>query len=537
MEFLSRALRWVTSRDLALDMMEPDPLHSPRERTVKELARMLDENRVIHVRGTPASGKTILARLLSHHYRQQKIAVIAFHSWRTTPPQYYQDKIIDEARRRGYRQFDAQFVEDGNYVLILDEGQMTYRDEALWIELIKNQSGSHFGPRICIFTCYGSPTEGPDSEYSAGSLLAYLGPQQRVSITPSSIQFSPWDALFYNLEEFEDVVERFCHRENQNPQLKLDETAREYIFNLTHGHPGAVDGILHMLLQVYHSELKHEEITLNDSHVISSLDNEAQAFAYLLSAPVCRSFPRPKRISPEAAEILRKALSEGNVDRDLNNEGIKQCYENGWLHSEPADAYAERIVCVFPTRLHAKFVEHYWTSSTMDFPLERYPNITALAQAVLARFSPRNISSGIRRFGDAATIRPWEVAYQDEFYRAAHEVLGYAMNVTSEWSSGGQGCIDFRFAQVGWGIELLREGDRLKEHCERFASTGTYARWIADGSIKDWLIIDCRTTRPEPYGIPDPKVWRAVFAADFSSVEILDWSNKALSPQIPLMSS
>ena len=220
---------------------------------------MLEENRVIHVRGTPASGKTILARLLSNHYRQERIAVITFHSWRTTPPQYYKDKIIDEARRRGYRQFDAQFVEDGNYVLILDEGQMTYRDEALWIELIKNQSGSHFGPRICIFTCYGSPTEGPDSEYSAGSPLAYLGPQQRVSITPSLIQFSPWVALFYNSEEFEDVVERFCHRESQNPQLRLDGTAREYIFNLTHGHPGAVDGLLHMLLQVTPSSLSNYE--------------------------------------------------------------------------------------------------------------------------------------------------------------------------------------------------------------------------------------------------------------------------------------
>lgn len=73
-----------------------------------------------------------------------------------------------------------------------------------------------------------------------------------------------------------------------------------------------------------------------------------------MGTSVRRSFPPAKRVSPEAAEILRKALSEGNVERDLNNEGIKQCYENGWLHSEPADFDAERIVCVFPTRLHAK---------------------------------------------------------------------------------------------------------------------------------------------------------------------------------------
>lgn len=96
-------------------------------------------------------------------------------------------------------------------------------------------------------------------------------------------------------------------------------------------------------------------------------------------------------------------------------------------------------------------------------------------------------------------IRPVESTYQDEFYRVAHEVLGYAMNISSEWSSGGNGRIDFRLAQVGWGIELLREGDRLKDHCERFNPGGRYATWIQDGSIQDWLIIDCRTSTPTPY--------------------------------------
>jgi tRNA uridine 5-carbamoylmethylation protein Kti12 len=55
---------------------------------------MLEENRVIHVRGTPASGKTILARLLSHHYRQQKIAVIAFHNNRTVAKDTEQDLVL-----------------------------------------------------------------------------------------------------------------------------------------------------------------------------------------------------------------------------------------------------------------------------------------------------------------------------------------------------------------------------------------------------------------------------------------------------------
>lgn len=51
------------------------------------------------------------------------------------------------------------------------------------------------------------------------------------------------------------------------------------------------------------------------------------------------------------------------------------------------------------------------------------------------------------------------------------------------------------------GIELLRDGDRLNEHCQRFAVGGKYARWIEGGWTKDWVVLDCRTTYPaQPYG-------------------------------------
>lgn len=78
-------------------------------------------------------------------------------------------------------------------------------------------------------------------------------------------------------------------------------------------------------------------------------------------------------------------------------------------------------------------------------------------------------------------------------------VLGFSSKVISEWSGGGDCRIDFMVKDPGWGIELLREGDRLGEHCQRFVGNGKYTPWIRDGSIRDWLIIDCRTSQPRPY--------------------------------------
>ena len=44
----------------------------PREHTVSELAATLDEVNIVHIRGTPASGKTRLSELLRDHYSRGK---------------------------------------------------------------------------------------------------------------------------------------------------------------------------------------------------------------------------------------------------------------------------------------------------------------------------------------------------------------------------------------------------------------------------------------------------------------------------------
>ena len=134
-------------------------------------------------------------------------------------------------------------------------------------------------------------------------------------------------------------------------------------------------------------------------------------------------------------------------------------------------------------------------------------------------------------------------------YRALHVVLGLSSKVSSEWFEDGKGRIDFRLADIGWGIEMMREGNRLNEHCGRFVGNGRYTPWT---QIREWIIIDCRTSMPRPtvslpllasaytansgvLDVPGTKLWRAVFKSDFTSVEILDSTNQVLS-NFPLTS-
>jgi hypothetical protein len=95
---------------------------------------------------------------------------------------------------------------------------------------------------------------------------------------------------------------------------------------------------------------------IHETDIRKTLAKKDEAFAFLEQTPVHRSFVNLQKLMPRAANILRKVLIEGNVPRDLNDEGVRTCYEQGWLHTEALDSKAIKIICILPTNLHAKSV-------------------------------------------------------------------------------------------------------------------------------------------------------------------------------------
>jgi hypothetical protein len=94
---------------------------------------------------------------------------------------------------------------------------------------------------------------------------------------------------------------------------------------------------------------------------------------------------------------------------------------------------------------------------------------------------------------------PPEDWYRKEFYRASDNVLDGGILWSPEFGSGGVkkgGLLDFYLAAKKWGLEFTREGDRLRPHYARFQDGGNYRRWIVDGVLLDWVLIDFRTTEP-----------------------------------------
>lgn len=151
--FLSLSTSWINQRHLK------DPLTCPRDETVQELARILDENVVVNVRGTPAPGKSVLTQLLRDHCHSKDAPVILFRTWHRDQTEDHTNGFVRKASRRlWFHQFShARKCWDGHY------SWSTNVSYGRW-PLVWTYQGSNrflFGSTDCHSSSYGSPTGGP----------------------------------------------------------------------------------------------------------------------------------------------------------------------------------------------------------------------------------------------------------------------------------------------------------------------------------------------------------------------------------------
>lgn len=204
--------------------------------------------RVLHVRGTPASGKSTLAMFLELHVNSVLQGKVPVYRFRWTPgllsPTASYNKLLNHFTEQ-IAPFDWRRMQA---VIIIDEAQLSYDYKDLWHGLIKIlASDAKAGPFIIAFASYGSATESPlQSEVS--STPVQLTPNQRISTRPL-ISNNPQVGLYLTRAEFDDVASRFCNIYDKHGERFLPSTeALQYIWEFSNGHPGGVRALLDILV-------------------------------------------------------------------------------------------------------------------------------------------------------------------------------------------------------------------------------------------------------------------------------------------------
>ncbi|KAI9861215.1 MAG: hypothetical protein M1813_005388 [Trichoglossum hirsutum] len=128
-----------------------NPIECPRKGTVAALWERIQQVGVVHIRGTPASGKTILSLLLKEYVKKEVPDLPVLRtSWHRvahlklpTNTEYYE--LLNEA-------FKIYLGEDWQDLraLIIGGAQITYAYSSLWADLIKSITPAP-GLKIALF--------------------------------------------------------------------------------------------------------------------------------------------------------------------------------------------------------------------------------------------------------------------------------------------------------------------------------------------------------------------------------------------------
>jgi len=183
----------------------------------------------LQVRGPPASGKTILTRLLAHHIRQQEPAthIISVSRWSASL-----EEVKEIGGWQAYLVYEKGWVQGQKTIFIFDDAQSSYEDFNLLGEFFKNVV-SYDIQFVIAFASYGNPTR--------------LGIKKITSLFVSdsqSLTLRPIDhrdglgavGLLFSRMEFNDLIrKRFSSSEHYFHPSFFDA-----VFDLTGGHVGAI---------------------------------------------------------------------------------------------------------------------------------------------------------------------------------------------------------------------------------------------------------------------------------------------------------
>ena len=208
-----------------------------------------------------------------------------------------------------------------------------------------------------------------------------------------------------------------------------------------------------------------------------------------------RGLPVGELDDPETAEMFKNLLKFGFVVDAGASDTVQDCHQRGWIYAVAIPKCG--MVYVLPSPLHRAYYEWKLLPSSTEF---EKPTLLDMSIEVIRAFQPSQLSSPLRRVGVSGAVRPSETAYQDEFYRSIFTITKGCVRISSEFSlarGARLGRINFFIPSAKWGIELVCDGNNLKEHSSRFHAQGPYGPWLKSSDISDYIILDFRTIRPK----------------------------------------
>ncbi|CAB5379351.1 unnamed protein product [Rhizophagus irregularis] len=464
-----------------------DPDISLRFDIIPSLVRDLLNKKVILVQAPPFSGKTSLAQILEYNlvnapeFSNHRIVRVSMIWGQTVGVENCFDSFRELwLKIIGIDWFEwlgqCRLIET---ILIIDEAQLIYGREKkideqnrrsadqFWM-MIKSLLQEVTRINIIMFAAYG---------YRSSNITGLT--------TPVTLPESNCNSLIdinFTCDELEKYIRMFCRKYFRNLDSSGILNLYKYIQVVTEGHVGLVRHILiftenAMKKRIDSNRLIWKEIFkyLNSKEFDISIYNN------------CRAVPNVKSLNRKQLELCEEAYLKGKTSFS-NDEDAVYLVKTGVLIVVEDNRY---LTFAAPLLKRAFFQQYYGVSNSTDnIPTDLYQFIVKIFTAMYNKQSG-NILRKMLRVGSEERIL--EQTWQKEFYRIGTQVLGRDYFLSYEVGSvfGCEGKIDFYVEEFEWAIELLRDGEDMKKHKDRFESEEKYEKIVK--IAKSIAIIDIRS--------------------------------------------
>ncbi|CAB4435487.1 unnamed protein product [Rhizophagus irregularis] len=453
---------------------------------MNNLIKELINKKVILVRAPPFAGKTSLAQILEHtlinapeysHYRVIRISLLCEGgiNWNNFGELW--TEIVGVTWKQWIRQ-----CKKIPSILIVDEAHLIYGDKGIngdddektasqfWMTvkgLLQNLSNTC----IIMFAAYGYRS-------SNCGLSTPVKIQDENCKSLIDINFSP-DAL-------KMYVEQFCstnfRRLDQQSVLNL----YQYTQMATGGHAGLVRHILNSTKKAMKKRIDNNNYGLTWENIFKYLNSKD--FDKSIYSD-CRAVPDIDSLNKKQKELCQVTWEKGKIPYSDNNKDAVDLIKSGVLMV--VDNYYLTFAAPL---LKRSFFQQFYGSEDIaeDTPENLYEYIVKVFTAMCNDKISNKILKNTLGYGTDGRIL--EQTWQKEFYRIGTRELGMNHFLSCEVGPtfACDGRIDFYVDKLDWAIELLRDGEDMTEHKDKFDPIeGEYKEIVK--YAKSIAIIDIRS--------------------------------------------
>ncbi|CAG8774817.1 9208_t:CDS:2, partial [Cetraspora pellucida] len=476
-----------------------DSLMVISSKRLKWITKFVENNQISLLRSPPSSGTSTLGQVLRDYFESLDYDSIYISLAGISSTQaIYDEGLFDNFWRNkvGFTWTEISKCKKVIYVFI-DEIQIIYGNGAPFFwgrvkDLLSSESNIQ-NIRIVLLGTY-HPT---------------LDPQ----MTPVDLHTLGLNALLLTWEEVHQLIIIYIQRHATlgSPNFNIPEPVQKAIFNLTGGHPGLCRFILTALRNQFRENGKTVEMLryLASSYLRDGITATARAFHWI----------RGWNLTNDESEFIRKKLIFYQTSNPFPADCISYPVTKKFIKLGLFSTIDSNEQIQFSAPIMRVILSQRLFTSPVNFGSLPAKTFDEFLMRTIERMNPSKLSESFGKgyaetYGNLGNNLSWQM----EWYRTATTVVPEGTSISADVGAvfGSAGFLNFYVnGELCWGIELIREGDRLKKHAERFEQGGEYANI----PLKDWAIIDFRHYTKQIRELK-PNFWYVLYMDNYEKVTI-----------------